>query len=158
MSDIPVKPRRNRRAATRFVRKLWKRQGGVPRQLVTDKLPSDPVARREEVPSVVCVTAQYANNRDEGSHQPTRQREYQMRPSSPPVICSGSPLFMASSRICSEPVATVHHRLLRRRVFVEWAVLTCPTETTEAAELGTSVHIVSSNLTKTSCKYDKKRG
>ena len=79
MSDIPVKPRRNRRAATRFVRKLWKRQGGVPRQLVTDKLPSDPVARREEVPSVVRVTAQYANNRDEGSHQPTRQREYQMR-------------------------------------------------------------------------------
>ncbi len=44
--DILVQSRRNRRAAARFFRKLLKRQGSVPRQLVTDKLPSYPAARR----------------------------------------------------------------------------------------------------------------
>lgn len=35
--DILVQPRRNRRAAIRFFRKLVKRQGATPRRLVTDK-------------------------------------------------------------------------------------------------------------------------
>ena len=77
--DILVQSRRNRRAAVRFFRKLLKRQGCVPRQLVTDKLPSYPAAQRMVMPSVRHVTAQYANNRAEVSHQPTRQRERQMR-------------------------------------------------------------------------------
>jgi putative transposase len=34
--DILVQPRRNRRAAIRFFRKLLKRQGCVPRRLITD--------------------------------------------------------------------------------------------------------------------------
>ncbi len=36
--DILVQSRRNRRAATRFFRKLLKRQGGEPRRLITDKV------------------------------------------------------------------------------------------------------------------------
>ena len=36
--DILVQSRRHRRAAVRFVRKLLKRQGGVPRRVITDKL------------------------------------------------------------------------------------------------------------------------
>ena len=38
--DILVQSRRNRRAALRFFRKLLKRQGCVPRRLITDKLRS----------------------------------------------------------------------------------------------------------------------
>ncbi len=38
--DILVQPRRDRRAAERFFRKLLKGQGGVPRRMVTDKLRS----------------------------------------------------------------------------------------------------------------------
>ena len=77
--DILVQSRRNRRAAVRFFRKLLKRQGSVPRRLITDKLRSYAAACRRVMPSVVHRTDQYANNRAEVSHQPTRQRERQMR-------------------------------------------------------------------------------
>ena len=51
--DILVQPRRNRRAAIRFFRKLLKTQGGGPRRLITDKLPSYGAACRTVMPSVV---------------------------------------------------------------------------------------------------------
>ena len=77
--DILVQPRRDRRAAKRFFRKLLKGQGGEPRRLVTDKLRSYGAAHRTVMPSVLHDTSRYANNRAEVSHQPTRQRERQMR-------------------------------------------------------------------------------
>jgi putative transposase len=77
--DILVQPRRDRRAAKRFFRKLLKAQGGEPRRLVTDKLKSYGAAHRTVMPSVLHDTSRYANNRAEVSHQPTRQRERQMR-------------------------------------------------------------------------------
>jgi len=79
VTDILVQSRRNRRAAIRSFRKLLKSQGWVPRRLITDKLRSYPAALRPVMPSVVHCTEQYANNRAEVSHQPTRQRERQMR-------------------------------------------------------------------------------
>ena len=77
--DILLQPRRDRRAAERFFRKLLKGQGGVPRRMVTDKLRSYAAAHRTIMPSVAHDTSQYANNRAEVSHEPTRQRERQMR-------------------------------------------------------------------------------
>ena len=77
--DILVQSRRNRRVAERFFRKLLKGQGREPRRLITDKLRSYSAALRTVMPSVVHCTDQYANNRAEVSHQPTRQRERQMR-------------------------------------------------------------------------------
>ena len=44
--DILVQSRRNRRAALRFFRKLLKRQGCMPRRLITDKLRSYLAAHR----------------------------------------------------------------------------------------------------------------
>ena len=76
---ILVQSRRNRRAAVRFFRKLLKRQGSLPRRLITDKLRSYPAAHRLVMPSVPHCTDRYANNLAEVSHQPTRQRERQMR-------------------------------------------------------------------------------
>ncbi len=77
--DILVQRRRNASAAKRFFRKLLKGQGSEPRWLVTDKLRSYGAAHRNVMPSVEHVTERYANNRAEVSHQPTRQRERQMR-------------------------------------------------------------------------------
>ena len=77
--DILVQSRRDRRAAERFLRKLLKGQGREPRRLITDKLRSYSAAHRTVLPSVVHSTEQYENNRAEVSHQPTRQRERQMR-------------------------------------------------------------------------------
>ena len=77
--DILLQPRRDRRAAERFFRKLLKGQGRAPRRLITDKLRSYSAAHGLVMPSVVHSTKQYENNRAEVSHQPTRQRERQMR-------------------------------------------------------------------------------
>ena len=77
--DILVQPRRDGPAARRFFRKLLKSQRQEPYRLVTDKLGSYRVAHRDVMPSVIHDTNQYANNRVEVSHQPTRQRERQMR-------------------------------------------------------------------------------
>jgi len=73
--DILLQPRRDRRAAERFFRKLLKGQGRAPRRLMTDKLRSDSAAHGLVIPPVVHSTQQYENNRAEVSHQPTRQRE-----------------------------------------------------------------------------------
>ena len=77
--DILVQRYRNVRAAKRLCRKLLKGQGSTPWQLVTDKLKSYGSAHRNVMPSVDHHTARYENNRAEVSHQPTRQRERQMR-------------------------------------------------------------------------------
>ena len=65
--------------AARFFRKLLKGQGRAPRRLITDKLRSYSAAQRAVMPSVVHSTERYGNNRADVSHQPTRQREGQMR-------------------------------------------------------------------------------
>jgi putative transposase len=77
--DILVQKRRNKQAAKRFFRKLLKGQCASPRRMITDKLKSYSAAHREIMPLVTHSTEQYANNRAEVSHQPTRQRERQMR-------------------------------------------------------------------------------
>lgn len=77
--DILIQKRRNKKAAKRFFRKLLKSQNATPRLLITDKLRSYAAAHREAIPSVKHSTEQYENNRAELSHQPTRQRERQMR-------------------------------------------------------------------------------
>jgi hypothetical protein len=53
--DILLQPRRDRRAAERFFRKLLKGQGCAPRRLITDKLRSYSAAHRIVMPSVVLV-------------------------------------------------------------------------------------------------------
>ena len=68
--DILVQPRRDRKAAKRFFRKLLKGQGRVPRRLVTDKLKSYGAAHRTVMRSVVHSTKQYENNRAEVRVQP----------------------------------------------------------------------------------------
>ena len=127
--DILVQSRRNRRAAVRFFRKLLKRQGCVPRKLITDKLRSYQAACRVVLPSVVHCTDRYANNRAEVSHQATRQRERQMRrfksPGQLQRFASGHGAVQNLFRVGRHLLRADHHRLLRRRAFVEWEAVTC---------------------------------
>ncbi|MCW2242386.1 transposase-like protein [Azospirillum canadense] len=77
--DVLVQSRRNKRAAKRLFRKLLKKQGRVPRVVITDKLKSYAAAKKDL--KVRCEHRQHKglNNRAENSHQPTRRRERQMK-------------------------------------------------------------------------------
>jgi putative transposase len=77
--DVFLQVRRDGAAAKRFFKRLLKSHGGEPRKIVTDKLRSYGVAHREVMPEAIHITDQYANNRAEQSHEPTRIRERGMR-------------------------------------------------------------------------------
>jgi len=127
--DIFVQARRNRRAAERFFRKLLIGQGSEPRRLVTDKLRSYGAAHRTIMPSVVHVTERYANNRAEVSHQPTRQRERQMRrfksTAQAQRFLSAHGVIQNLFRVGRHLVRATNHRTLRARAFRVWNEVTC---------------------------------
>jgi putative transposase len=127
--DILVQSRRDRRAAKRFYRKLLKDQGCVPRRLITDKLRSYAAAHRTVLPSVVHSTRQYENNRAELSHQPTRQRERQMRRFKSAAhaqrFLSVHGVVQNLFRVGRHLLGAVHHRLLRTRAFGVWREVSC---------------------------------
>ena len=77
--DVLLQSRRDGKAAKRFFKRLLKTHRMEPRKIVTDKLRSYGVAHRELIPDTIHDTSQYANNRAELSHQPTRVRERVMR-------------------------------------------------------------------------------
>jgi putative transposase len=77
--DILVQSRRNATAAKRLLRKLLKKQGIVPRVMITDKLASYAAAKRVVMPGVEHLQHKSLNNRAENSHQPTRRRERTMK-------------------------------------------------------------------------------
>ena len=126
--DLLVQARRDRRAAARFFRKLLKGQGRAPRQLITDKLRSYGAAHRTAMPSVLHSTRQYANNRAEVSHQPTRQRERQMRrfksAAQAQRFLSVHGLVQNLFRVGRCVLRAVTHRLLRTRAFEVWQEVT----------------------------------
>ena len=74
--EILVQPQRNKAAALRLFRKLFRRRGFVPTVIVTDKLRSYGAALRE-----IGFSGSHEqglrtnNNRAENSHQPVRRRE-----------------------------------------------------------------------------------
>ncbi len=127
--DIHVQSRRDRCAAARFFQKLLKGQGREPRRPITDKLRSYSVAHHTVMPSVVHSTRQYENNRAEVSHQPTRQRERQMRRfksvGHAQRFLSVHGLVQNLFRVGRHLLRAVHHRLLRTRSFCVWDAVTC---------------------------------
>ena len=77
--DMLVQSRRDSRAALRLMRKLLRKQGFLPKLLVTDKLRSYGSAFRRL--RLTCPHEQglRKNNRAENSHQPLRRRERKMQ-------------------------------------------------------------------------------
>jgi putative transposase len=127
--DILVQPRLDRRAAERFFRKLLKGQGREPRRLVTDKLRSYAAAHRTIMPSVTHDTSQYANNRAEVSHEPTRQRERGMRRfksmAQAQRFLSVHGITQNLFRVGRHLLRAANYRILRARAFVVWNAVTC---------------------------------
>ena len=70
---------RNGPPLVHFFRRLLKQPCQAPRRLATDTLRSYAPAHREVMPNTIHDTSQYANNRAELSHEPTRQHERTMR-------------------------------------------------------------------------------
>ncbi|MFT4714688.1 MAG: putative transposase [Candidatus Azotimanducaceae bacterium] len=77
--DVFLQKRRDGKAAKPCFKRLLRNYKGEPRKIVTDKLRSYGVAHRELIPETIHDTSQYANNRCELSHEPTRVREQGMR-------------------------------------------------------------------------------
>ena len=123
--DILVQKHRNARAAKRFFRKLLKGQGSEPWRLVTDKLRSYGAAHRSAMPSVVHDTRRYANNQAEVSHQPTRQRERQMRrfnsPGQAQRFLSVHGVVRNLFNLGRHRLRAADYRTLRGRAFAVWS-------------------------------------
>jgi putative transposase len=127
--DILVQKRRNKVAAKRFFRKLLKGQRQAPWRMITDKLKSYSAAHREAFPSVTQSSAQYENNRAEVSHEPTRQRERQMRRFKSAeqaqrfltVYGVVGYLFRRGRHL----TRAIYYREFRSRAFCEWQAVTC---------------------------------
>ena len=76
--DILVQSQRNAKAATRFFKKLLKGLRYAPRVMITDKLASYGPRKQMRL-SIEHRQHKGLNNRAENSHQPTRQKERQMK-------------------------------------------------------------------------------
>jgi len=122
--DVLVQQRRNADAARRFFKQLLARHHDGPRKIVTDKLESYTVTRRELMPDSIHDTSRYANNRAELSHQPTRVRERAMRRFKSVrqaqrfvgVHAAVSNLFNLGRHL----LAAHHHRTLREGALASW--------------------------------------
>ena len=74
-----LQSRRDKRAAKRFLVKLIKRWGFVPKRIITDKLRSYGAAKREVAPGLDHWSHKGLSNRAENSHLPFRKRERVMQ-------------------------------------------------------------------------------
>ena len=126
--DILVQPHRDQRAAERFFRRLLRGQGQEPFRIITDKLKSYSAALRAILCDVAHNTERYANNRAEASHQPTRQRERQMRrfksARQAQRFLSLHAVIQNLFRVGRHLLRSMNHQLLRSRSFEVWRTVT----------------------------------
>lgn len=122
--DVFLQHRRDGKAAVRFFKRLLRVSSSEPRRIVTDKLRSYGVAHRELISGTIHDTAQYANNRAELSHQPTRVRERGMRRFK---SAHHAQRFLSTQaavynlfNLGRHLISAEHYRLFRQRAFVSW--------------------------------------
>ncbi len=122
--EILAQSRRNKRAAVKLMRKLLKKQGYIPDEIVTDRLGSYSAALRELVLSHLYVTGGRLNNRAEVSHQPTRRRERRMgrfkSPGSMQRFLSVHDAIYNHFNLQRHLVSRRTLRQTRARAFTEW--------------------------------------
>jgi putative transposase len=122
--DVFFQKRRDGAAAKRFFKRLLKKHRDEPRMIVTDKLRSYGVAHRELIPNTIHDTSQYANNRAELSHQPTRVRERGMRRFKSTVHAQRFLGVHAAVynlfNLGRHLISASHYRLFRLRAFTSW--------------------------------------
>jgi putative transposase len=122
--DVYLQKRRDGAAAKRFFKRLLRTHQDEPRKIITDKLRSYGVAHRELIPDTIHDTSQYANNRAELSHQPTRVRERGMRRFK--SIVQAQRFLGVHSAVYNlfnlgrHLISASHYRLFRMRAFASW--------------------------------------
>ena len=123
--DVYLQARRDGAAAKRFFRRLLRVHGKEPRNIVTDKLRSYPVAHREVIPETIHVTDRYANNRAEQSHEATRVRERGLRKfkstRQAQRFVTAHAAVQNLFNLGRHLVSANHYRDLRISAFKEWA-------------------------------------
>jgi putative transposase len=126
--DVFLQRRRDGAAAKRFFKRILRASGSDPRRIVTDKLRSYGVAHRELIPDTIHDTSQYANNRAELSHQPTRVRERGMRrfKSAHQVqrFLSTHAAVYNIFTLGRNLISANHYRVFRQRAFASWEYAT----------------------------------
>ena len=127
--EILVQKRKDTRAAKRFFRKALHSQTQVPIEIITDKLRSYASAKREVMASVPHCQDQYANNRAEVSHEPTREQERQMRgfrsDGQAQRFLSVHGQYNNLLRLGRHLLKAEHYRELRSRALKTWSQVTC---------------------------------
>jgi len=122
--DVFLQRRRDGKAAKRFLKRLLRTSGSETRRIVTDKLRSYGVAHRELVPDTIHDTSQYANNRAELSHQPTRVRERGMRrfksTHQAQRFLSTHAAVYNLFNLGRHLISAKHYRVFRQRAFASW--------------------------------------
>lgn len=126
--DEIVQTRRNTKAAKRLLTRLMKKQGCLPKRIVTDKLRSYGAARRHVMPTVEHRSHKGLNNRAENSHLPPRKRERIMqRFRSPGSLQRFVSVFSAIRNLfvpaCSNHSANAVH-LHRLAAMAHWKAVT----------------------------------
>lgn len=126
--DILVTKRRDKKAAIKFFKKLFKVHGS-PNKITTDKLASYKAALRDLHCKTPHDTAQYKNNIAEISHQKTRQQQRQMRQFK---SIGQAQRFLANHGVINNHfrqqrhlLKVKHYRLFRDRAFEQWTEITC---------------------------------
>jgi len=94
-----------------LVRKLLNGRTAVPRVLITDTLASHGAARRAILPSIGQQRQKRPNNRAGNAHQPTRERERQMRRFTSPGH---------AQRATASPPGTIRPRHMIRALPIFW--------------------------------------
>jgi putative transposase len=109
---VLLQRRRDTNAAKRFFRKLLKKQGFVPRVMVTDNLKSYETAKKQGMPNLEHRPHKGLNNRAENSHQPTRVRERRMRRFKSP---GQAQRFLSAFEPIRDPFHPKQHHLTAQR-------------------------------------------
>ena len=127
--DVLVQSRRDATAAKRFFKRLLKGLDYSPRVIITDKLKSYGVAKRELLPDVEHRQSRYLNNRAENSHRPTRRRERQMQrfksTRQAQHFLFAHALIYGHSRPRRHLMTADHYRSVRAMAFRVWDEETC---------------------------------
>jgi putative transposase len=101
----------------------------VPRVIVTDKLGSYGLAKRQLLPNVEHRQSRYLNNRAENSHRPTRRRERQMQrfksPEQAQDFLSAHAFIHGHLHPCWHLQTANSYRAIRTEAFNIWQQETC---------------------------------
>jgi len=127
--DVLLQRHRDTKAAERFFRKLLKKQGFVPRVIVTDKLKSYEAAKKQVMQNVEHRAHKGLNNLCENSHQPTRVRERRMRkfksPGQAQRFLSAFGPIRGHFHPKQHQLTAHHYREQMRQRFEDWREVAC---------------------------------